>query len=148
MGLSAAPDSLERTPIFADGVGRCRRAAGGERRVWVCADGEAAHTDFDIERRFGEGANAATWLVAYPQTGHTHQTRVYAAHDPAASAVSGRERRTIRLPQSSQSSPGRSASNRVGSADMPEGAPFRSARRSYRCWAGSPCGAATGHADA
>lgn len=53
--------------------------AAGERRVRVRADGEAARTDFAIERRLGDGANAATWLAAYPLTGRTHQIRVHAA---------------------------------------------------------------------
>ena len=53
--------------------------AGGERRVRVRVDGEAARTDFAIEHRLGEGTNAATWLVAYPRTGRTHQIRVHAA---------------------------------------------------------------------
>ena len=53
--------------------------AGGERRVRVRADGDAARTDFAIERRLGEGANAATWVAAYPKTGRTHQIRVHAA---------------------------------------------------------------------
>lgn len=51
------------------------RLASGERRVRVRANGEPARTDFAVCRR----AEDATWLVATPRTGRTHQIRVHAA---------------------------------------------------------------------
>ena len=47
----------------------------GERRVRVQADGEPSTTEFNVVHRLGE----ATWLVAFPRTGRTHQIRVHAA---------------------------------------------------------------------
>ena len=50
-------------------------AASGERRVRASANGEPARTDFAVCRRAAD----ATWLVATPRTGRTHQIRVHAA---------------------------------------------------------------------
>lgn len=51
------------------------RLASGERRVRASASGEPARTDFAVRRRAAD----ATWLVATPRTGRTHQIRVHAA---------------------------------------------------------------------
>ena len=51
------------------------RLANGERRVRVSGRGEAARTDFAVCRTAAD----ATWLVARPRSGRTHQIRVHAA---------------------------------------------------------------------
>ena len=51
------------------------RLASGERRVRAAAGGEPARTEFRVARQ----ADHATWLVARPRTGRTHQIRVHAA---------------------------------------------------------------------
>ena len=47
----------------------------GERRVRVRSDGDPSTTEFGVVHRLRD----ATWLVAYPKTGRTHQIRVHAA---------------------------------------------------------------------
>lgn len=51
------------------------RLASGERRTRAGAKGDPARTDFRVARQ----ADHATWLVARPRTGRTHQIRVHAA---------------------------------------------------------------------
>ena len=51
------------------------RLVNGERRVRVSDRGDAARTDFAVCRT----AKDATWLVALPRSGRTHQIRVHAA---------------------------------------------------------------------
>lgn len=49
----------------------------GERRVRVSSDGKPSQTRLIEKQRFGQGANAYSWIEARPLTGRTHQIRVH-----------------------------------------------------------------------
>ena len=76
--------------------------ASGERRVRVAEDGEPARTDFALARLLGDADTAATWLLARPKTGRTHQIRVHAAvsgHPVVGDDKYGRDAATSQRPR-------------------------------------------------
>ena len=52
------------------------RLENGERHVRVSDDGQSSRTEFAIQKQ----SKHATWLVARPLSGRTHQIRVHAQH--------------------------------------------------------------------